>query len=155
MMKERISKELADFHRHIDFFHKEIECMKPRRLGQGLFFHRSGRPTKLVRWVAFHKNGRPRGGVLKRIALKKDGTPRQVFFRWMTSPEYAAQPWHAGQSAEVPNAARDTPAKVLSETPKPAPKIGVEDIRGPNPATHPQRYQVWARLDSGDRHKGN
>lgn len=147
LLQERIAKEMAPLLIRLTVLHEEIERLKPRPLGETLFFRRSGRPVKLVRWLAFHSNGRPRGGALGRIALKKDGAPRPAFVRWMTSPEYAALPWPAGQAVAAANAAWDLAANAVS-----APQTGGEDMRGPNPATHPRRYQVWARLDSAQRH---
>ncbi len=157
ILQKRITAELASLQtssaalqHKLAVLQEEVERLKPRSLGQKLFFRRSGRPVKLVRRLAFHSNGRPRGGVLGRIALKKNGTPRPAFVRWMTSSEYAALPWPAGQASGTTHASWDHAANATAML---GPQSEVEIIRGPNPETHPRRYQVWSRLDSAQRHR--
>lgn len=152
LLKEHIAKELAVFRQDSKLLHEEIERLKPRPLWQKLFFRRSGRPVKLVKRLAFHSNGRPRSGTLGRIALKKDGTPRTAFARWMISADYAELPWPAEQGVVQSNLVINP---TVNATSSPTPQTSVDDICGPDPATHPRRYQVWARLDSAQAQRRN
>ena len=152
LMEDKISKELEAFHSQLKSLNEEMERLKPRPLWQKLFFRRSGRPKKFVRRLAFHSNGRPRSGVLGRIALNKDGAPRPAFTRWMTSMDYAALPWSASQTIVPSNAVFESSTNTVLV---PLAQTDDEYMRGPNPATHPERFQVWARLDAAQRHGRN
>lgn len=60
---------------------------RSRPLWMKLLFHRSGRPSRVLRKALFHASGRPRG-VFRHLVLHADGRPHAPFRAWMTSPEY-------------------------------------------------------------------
>ncbi len=96
-----------------------------RPFWQKLLFRPSGRPVRLVRRLAFHGSGRPRGGILRRLARRRDGTPRVAFSRWMSSEAYLALAWPAARRPMAPSP---------------------EEPLGPDPAGHPRRADLIEAL---------
>ena len=108
---EALSADLAALASHLD-----------RPFLQKLLFRKSGRPVRLLRRLAFHGDGRPRGGILRRLARRRDGTIRAAFSDWTSSPAYLELPWPAARG------------------PKTAPPA--EEVLGPDPADHPRRAEL-------------
>ena len=66
--------------------------------------------------------------------------------------DYAALPWSASQTIVPSNAVFESSTNTVLV---PLAQTDDEYMRGPNPATHPERFQVWARLDAAQRHGRN
>lgn len=112
---ERLSDDLASLMQWHD-----------RPLWQKLLFRPSGRPVRALRRLAFHSSGKPRGGIFRRLARDRAGTPRAAFSRWMSGVSYLDLPW--------PEALR------LKTVPPP------EEPLGPDPADHPRRAELTGAL---------
>ena len=132
-LSERVDR-LADRHRVLSEELAARADWRDRPLWERLLFRPSGRPTRLLRRLSFHNSGRPRGGILRGLARRRDGTPRAAFARWMSSRSYLSLPWPARRHR--------------NDAPPP------EEPLGPDPARHPRREALIDALRLPDDHRG-
>lgn len=57
-----------------------------------LFFHRNGKPRRLLRLILFTRSGRPRSLTRTVVLNKRNGKPRRRFRKWMMSEAYQRLP---------------------------------------------------------------